>query len=54
MPRHDVQLVTDDRGDVGLTEDRAGPLVGIVSVDGHIGGARHEHAEDGRVQLGGP
>ena len=49
---HDVQLVADDRGDVGLVEDQPGALVGVVRVDRHVGGARHEHAEDRDVQVG--
>lgn len=34
-----------------LAEDQLGPLVGVLGVDRHIGGARGEHGEDRNVQL---
>ena len=50
---HHGPVVADDRGDVGLVEDQPGALVGVVGVDGHVGRAGQQDAEDRDVEVGG-
>ncbi len=47
----DLQVVGDDRGDTGLTEDQFGPLLGVVRVDRDVGRAGLQGAEDRDVQV---
>jgi hypothetical protein len=43
----------DDAGHGGLAEDEAGAFLGVVRVDGHVGGAGGEYTEDADVELAG-
>ena len=52
-PALDPQVVADDGDGVGLLEHDARPLVGVVGVDGDVGRAGAEDAEDGDVEVGG-
>ena len=45
--------VAEHRAHPGLAEHELGPLLGVVGVDGNVGGARGEDSEDRDVQLGG-
>lgn len=47
----DVQPRTDDCRHFGLPEHQACPFLGIVGVDGHVGGPGHQDAEDSHVEL---
>ena len=52
-PALDPQVVADHRDRVGLLEHDARALVGVVGVDGDVGRAGAEDAEDGDVEIGG-
>ena len=49
----DREPVVQHDAHAGLAEDELGPLLGVVGVDGHVGGAGVEHAEDGDVEVVG-
>ncbi len=49
----DVRAGADHRPYSGLAEDEVGAFVGVLGVDGHVGGARGEDGEDGHVQVVG-
>ena len=52
LGREDDEVGGHDRGDPRLVEHEAGPLVGVVVVDGHVRRAREQDADDGHVEVG--
>ena len=48
----DDEVGGHDGGDAGLVEDETGALVGVVVVDGHVGGAGEQDADDRHVEVG--
>ena len=46
----DQALLGDDRDHLGLAEHQLGPLVGVVGVDRHVGGAGGERRQDRHVR----
>ena len=46
----DQAVLGDDADDAGLAEYQRGPLLGVVGVDRHVGGAGGERRQDGHVQ----
>ena len=54
VPDVDREPVGDHSGALRLGEDGARSLIRIVHVDGDIGAADHEDAEDGRVEVRRP
>ena len=52
LGREDDEVGGDDRGHAGLVEDQAGALVGVVVVDGDVGGAGEQDADDRDVEVG--
>ena len=49
----DGALGADDGADAGLAEHHVGALLGVVGVDGDVGGADRQRREDRDVQVGG-